>query len=153
MLAAPGLVGEGPCEEEQAGVADAAEVAAAGTRGYPASTKEDVNAAAEAVHDGGQVADEEGRGADKPSLPKRRNGEQIAGQGRAIRKDYSVPHLNNLNSNPSNPQFRNHDGRPTAGFSKLTTTKREPPRVIAYDELCERDPYCLALVLHCESEC
>jgi hypothetical protein len=123
--AASGLVGEGSCEEEHTGVADSAEVAE-GTRGYPAATKEDVNAAVEAVNDGGQMADEEGRGADKPSLPRRRNGEQIAGQGRAIRKDYSVPHLNNLNSNPSNPQFRNHDGRPTAGFSKLTTTKREP---------------------------
>ena len=121
--AASGLVGEGSCEEEQTGVADAAEVAAGARGGYPAAAKEDVNAASEVVHDGGQVADEEGRGADKPSLPRRRNGEQIAGQGRAIRKDYSIPHLNNLNSNPSNPQFRNHDGRPTAGFPNLPLVK------------------------------
>ena len=120
--AASGLVGEGSCEEEQTGVADTAEVAE-GTRGCLAATKGDVNAAVEALHDGGQVADVEGRGADKPSLPRRRNGEQIAGQGRAIRKDYSVPHLNNLNSNPSNPQFRNHDGRPTAGFPNLPLVK------------------------------
>jgi hypothetical protein len=64
--------------------------------------------------DSGERMGEEGRSAETPSIPRRRNGEQYT--ARTAPKQYAMAAApTGHNQNPGNPQYRNHDGRPTAG--------------------------------------
>jgi len=83
-----------------------------------AAGADDANAQHE---EGGDRIGEESKSGEKPPLPKRSGGNPPAGISKqpapaAARADFNVATRSSRhNYNPSNPLYRNHDGRPTAG--------------------------------------